>query len=134
MIPNDRRDACTVAAAIGNEWIARYGAPIRLHLDRGAAFESRLLKKMCRLLAVMKTRTTPYYPQESLSTSDHTRNLRENLRTAFRMTQGHMNDAQRRQKEQYDQHHQWPSVLAGCRAWLCRPKAGVGGPAKLHRQ
>ncbi|KAF8561682.1 hypothetical protein P879_10604 [Paragonimus westermani] len=41
---------------------------------------------------------------KSLSMPDHMRNLRENLRTAFSMTQGHMEDAQRRQKEQHDQH------------------------------
>ncbi|KAF6779566.1 hypothetical protein AHF37_00896 [Paragonimus kellicotti] len=65
---------------------------------------------------------------------EHVRNLRENLRTAFTMAQGHMKDAQRRQKEQYDQHVNGPVYPVGCRVWLHRPKAGVGEPAELHHQ
>ncbi|KAA3672809.1 uncharacterized protein DEA37_0002456 [Paragonimus westermani] len=73
-------------------------------------------------------------PLEALSLHDYVRNLRENLRTAFIMAQGHMKDAQRRQKKQYDQHASGPVYPVGCRIWLHRSKAGVGEPAKLHRQ
>ncbi|CAH8445461.1 unnamed protein product [Dicrocoelium dendriticum] len=62
-IPIRCQNASTVASTIVNEWVARYGAPISLHSDQGAAFESHLMQEMCRLLAIKKTRTTPYHPQ-----------------------------------------------------------------------
>ncbi|KAA3669778.1 uncharacterized protein DEA37_0010383 [Paragonimus westermani] len=203
----ERQDACTVAVAIINEWIARCRTPIMLHSDQGAAFESQLLQETCHLLGIKKTRTTPYHPQwnglvertnwtikaslqsflerhqadrwdkllprcmlayrasihtktrytpgystfgrelrlqlellssipplEALSLPDYVGNLRKNLRTAFTMAQGHIKDSQRRQQEQYDQHISGPVYPVGCRVWLHRPKAGVGEPAKLHRQ
>ncbi|CAH8557810.1 unnamed protein product [Dicrocoelium dendriticum] len=39
-IPIKNPDAATVASAIVNVWIARYGAPLSLHSDQGAVFES----------------------------------------------------------------------------------------------
>ncbi|KAF6776421.1 hypothetical protein AHF37_03447 [Paragonimus kellicotti] len=45
-----------------------------------------------------------------------------------------MKDAQRRQKEQYDQHVSDPVYPVGCRVWLHRPETGVREPAKPHRR
>ncbi|KAF8571944.1 hypothetical protein P879_01353 [Paragonimus westermani] len=46
---------------------------------------------------------------------------------------GPLKNAQRSQKEQYDQHS--GSVYpVGCRVWLYCQKAGFSEPAKLHRQ
>ena len=41
----------------------RYGCIEQIHSDMGAEFESNLLKEMCRLLGIKKTRTFPYRPQ-----------------------------------------------------------------------
>ncbi|KAF7240688.1 hypothetical protein EG68_10672 [Paragonimus skrjabini miyazakii] len=73
-------------------------------------------------------------PLEALSLPDHTRNPRKNLRTAFIMDQGHMKDAERHQTERYDQHISGPVYPIVCQELLHRPNAGVGEPAKLHRQ
>eukprot|EP00117_Sycon_ciliatum_P001937 scpid64630/ scgid7390/ Retrovirus-related Pol polyprotein from transposon 412; Protease; Reverse transcriptase; Endonuclease len=54
--------AVSVAAAVVNGWISRFGAPEQLHSDQGAQFESRLFADICRLLGIRKTRTTPYHP------------------------------------------------------------------------
>ncbi|CAH8658130.1 unnamed protein product [Dicrocoelium dendriticum] len=62
-VPIKQPDAATVASAFVNEWVARYGAPLSLHSDQGAAFESQLMREVCRLLSIRKTRTTPYHPQ-----------------------------------------------------------------------
>ncbi|KAF6779567.1 hypothetical protein AHF37_00897 [Paragonimus kellicotti] len=70
---------------------------------------------------------SPIPPLEALSMPEHVRNLRENLRTAFTMAQGHMKDAQRRQKEQYDQHVNGPVYPVGCRVVTDRPKQRVVG-------
>ena len=53
----------TVARLFVNEFVVRYGAPACLHTDQGRNFESNLVKEICRLLGIVKTRTTPYHPQ-----------------------------------------------------------------------
>ena len=56
-------EAITVARIFVNEFICRFGAPEQLHTDQGRNFESALLKEICKLLGITKTRTTPYHPQ-----------------------------------------------------------------------
>ncbi|KAA3682093.1 uncharacterized protein DEA37_0006002 [Paragonimus westermani] len=75
---------------------------------------------------------SPIPPPEAPSLPDCVRNLRENLRTVFASAHGRMKDAQRRQKEQYDQHISSLAYPRGRCVWLDRSKAGVGEPAKLH--
>uniref|UniRef100_A0A3B1IQI2 Gypsy retrotransposon integrase-like protein 1 n=1 Tax=Astyanax mexicanus TaxID=7994 RepID=A0A3B1IQI2_ASTMX len=60
-LPNDQ--AVTVAEVLTSEWVCRYGAPQTLHSDQGSNFESEVFQKMCELLGVEKTRTTPFRPQ-----------------------------------------------------------------------
>ena len=45
------------------EWVCRYGAPQYLHSDQGTNFESAVFQRMCELLGIYKTRTTPFRPQ-----------------------------------------------------------------------
>ena len=54
--------ATTVANAIMEEWIMRYGAPDVLHKDQCTTFNSDLMQNICRLFMIDKTRTTPYHP------------------------------------------------------------------------
>ena len=60
-IPN--QEAETVAKKLVDEFVCRFGAPEIIHSDQGRNFESKLVKEMCTLLGVRKTRTTPYHPQ-----------------------------------------------------------------------
>jgi hypothetical protein len=60
-IPN--QEASTVARVFVNEYVCRYGVPVTLHTDQGRNFESKLLKEMCEILKIDKTRTSPYHPQ-----------------------------------------------------------------------
>ena len=54
---------CTIAEMLVKEYICRYGVPQHLHTDQGRNFESKLIKEVCELLGIKKTRTSPYHPQ-----------------------------------------------------------------------
>ncbi|KAL7889979.1 hypothetical protein AOLI_G00022370 [Acnodon oligacanthus] len=60
-LPNDH--AVTVAEALTAEWVCRYGVPQTLHSDQGSNFESDVFRRMCKLLGIEKTHTTPFRPQ-----------------------------------------------------------------------
>ena len=60
-IPNV--EAKTVATKLTDEFFFRFGIPEQLHSDQGKQFESQLLKEVCTILRIDKTRTTPYHPQ-----------------------------------------------------------------------
>ena len=55
--------AATVANAIIDEWIMKFGAPDVIHTDQGSNFNSELMQDVCRSLMIEKTRTTPCHPQ-----------------------------------------------------------------------
>ena len=55
--------AVTIARCLVNEVICRFGVPNSLHTDQGKNFESALVKEICEMLGIKKTRTTPYHPQ-----------------------------------------------------------------------
>ena len=60
-IPN--QEAVTVAKKLTDEMFCRFSPPEQLHSDQGRQFESELMKEICKLLNIRKTRTTPYHPQ-----------------------------------------------------------------------
>ena len=55
--------AATVANAIIDECIMKFGAPDVIHTDQGTNFNSELMQDICRIFMIEKTRTTPYHPQ-----------------------------------------------------------------------
>lgn len=55
--------ATTVATCLFKEYVMEHGIPETLHSDQGRQFESDLVKGMCQMLGVRKTRTTPYNPK-----------------------------------------------------------------------
>ncbi|GFW04467.1 hypothetical protein TNCV_878361 [Trichonephila clavipes] len=61
--PIPDQEAPTVAEAIVQHWISRYGVPLQLHSDQGRNFVSAVLKGVCELLGIDKTKTTPLHPQ-----------------------------------------------------------------------
>ena len=64
-----------VARIFVNEWVYRWGEPMSLHADQGSNFESNLLKQVCKLLKVDKTRTTPYHPQGNAQTERYNQTI-----------------------------------------------------------
>lgn len=53
-------EAKTVAKVLVERFICPLGVPNEIHTDQGTMFESSLLKKVCSLLGIVKTRTSPY--------------------------------------------------------------------------
>ena len=60
-VPN--MEATTVANVLTNEMFFRFSPPEKLHSDQGRQFESRVIKEVCRILQIKKSRTSPYHPQ-----------------------------------------------------------------------
>lgn len=53
----------TVAKAVYEGWICRFGCPKKITTDQGRQFESELFIDLMKLLGVHKSRSSPYHPQ-----------------------------------------------------------------------
>ena len=62
-VPTRDQKATTVVQALHKHWIVYFGAPMRIHSDQGRNFESQLVRGLCQLYDIDKSRTTPYHPQ-----------------------------------------------------------------------
>lgn len=61
-IPTLNQTAKTTARVLFDKFIVHYGFPERLHSDQGRNFESQIIRQLCSLAGVEKSRTTPYHP------------------------------------------------------------------------
>ena len=67
--------AQTVAACFVDRWICEDGEPYKIHTDQGANFESDLIKEVCKLHKIGKTRTSPYHPQGNAVTERYNQSI-----------------------------------------------------------
>ena len=81
-IPN--QEAITVAKKLTDEMFCRFSPPEQLHSDQGRQFESELMKEICKILNIRKTRTTPYHPQCDGLVERFNRTLLDMLATTVR--------------------------------------------------
>ncbi|GFY02361.1 retrovirus-related Pol polyprotein from transposon 412 [Trichonephila clavipes] len=55
-VPHSGSGSPTVAEAVVQHWISRYGVPLQLHSDQGRNFVSAVLKGVCELLELTRPR------------------------------------------------------------------------------
>ena len=63
VIPTKNESAKTTAKVLMEQFINLYGYPQRIHSDQGRHFDSALIKQLCELSGIAKSRTTPYHPE-----------------------------------------------------------------------
>ena len=61
-IPTRNQSTQTTARILFDNFICHYGFPSQLHSDQGRNFESEVIKELCSIANIDKSRTTPYHP------------------------------------------------------------------------
>lgn len=78
--------ASTVAKALYEGWITRFGCPEKLTSDQGRQFESSLFSQLMTIMGIRKIRTTPYHPQSNGAVERWHRTLKAALMTKLEST------------------------------------------------
>ena len=67
-----------------DQFFSRFGAPLQVHTDQGKNFDGNLMKALCELYRITKTRTTPYHPSSNGQVERYNRLLVQLVRCYLR--------------------------------------------------
>ena len=99
-LPNHTAE--TVADVLMRQFICRFGIPLSLHTDQGREFDSEIIRELCRLLGITKSKTVSYRPQSD--------GLIERMnRTVLQMLSAYVNN----DRDDWDEH--LPYVMSAYR-------------------
>ena len=56
-------ESSSIARVLIAEFVCRFELPDIIHTDQGKYFDSGLIKEVCELLGIKKTRSTPSHPE-----------------------------------------------------------------------
>ena len=76
-IPTRDKTAKTVRRLFVREWIKKLGVPERIHSDQGRSFENQIIKQLCLLYQVKKSKTTPCHPRGNGQVERCNRSMKE---------------------------------------------------------
>ena len=84
-IPDQKAE--TVAKALVDSFISRFGCPIQIFTDQGKNFDGQLFASLCQLLDVSKLRTTPYHPAANGQIERYNRTIMQMIRCHLKENQ-----------------------------------------------
>lgn len=79
-VPLENIEAVTVATALMNHWVTRFGVPARITTDQERQFTSQLFKELNLLIGSQHFRTTAFHPQANGMVERFHRQLKAALR------------------------------------------------------
>lgn len=84
--------AQSVAQCLFEDYVLVHGIPEMVHSDQGRQFEAEIVQRLCQLLGIKKTRTTPYNPKSDGMVERFNRTLIDQLAKSLLACGGEWDD------------------------------------------